>query len=251
MKKFSRVCVAVAIVGIAVSSLHATTVVLPIGPSTIPDETEPRVNVGDFPAGFGADSWQGPATGKTNWHARYDADGDYLSALFPTEAATMTIADLESISYFTKRPTGTLAGRDWWVQIYTRPTGVGDKASWYHDRFINNYNDHTVLDAWTQYSTDAGAMTFHSNGLGVIGDSTLAELITAAGGQEVMMISVQTDSGWNGFDGYMDGLEITLTSGSVGAVNFEANAIPEPMTMIALGMAVAGLGGYIRKRRMA
>jgi len=28
-------------------------------------------------------------------------------------------------------------------------------------------------------------------------------------------------------------------------------AVPEPMTMLAVGMAVAGLGGYIRKRRMA
>jgi len=31
----------------------------------------------------------------------------------------------------------------------------------------------------------------------------------------------------------------------------DTGAIPEPMTMIALGMAVAGLGGYIRKRRTA
>ena len=31
----------------------------------------------------------------------------------------------------------------------------------------------------------------------------------------------------------------------------DAGAIPEPMTMLALGMAVAGLGGYVRKRRMA
>ena len=27
--------------------------------------------------------------------------------------------------------------------------------------------------------------------------------------------------------------------------------IPEPMTMYALGLAVAGLGGYVRKRRRA
>jgi len=30
-----------------------------------------------------------------------------------------------------------------------------------------------------------------------------------------------------------------------------AGAIPEPATMVALGLAVAGLGGYVRKRRKA
>jgi hypothetical protein len=33
--------------------------------------------------------------------------------------------------------------------------------------------------------------------------------------------------------------------------NFQAQAVPEPMTMLAFGSAVAGLGGYIRRRRRA
>ena len=33
--------------------------------------------------------------------------------------------------------------------------------------------------------------------------------------------------------------------------NLDTNVIPEPLTMIALFGGVAGLGGYIRKRRMA
>ena len=222
------------------SSVLAGTIQIDVQPGDVPDETQPRVNIGDAPTGFGPDSWQGPASGKTNWHARYLADGNKLSALFPDDAATMTIADLAEISYFTKRPSGILAGRDWWVQIYTRPTGSGDKSSWYHDRFINNYGEHTNIGSWTQYSTDSGEMTFHSNGWGVIGVSTLAELITAAGSQEIEMISVQTDSGWDGFDGYMDGLEITLTNGNVGQVNF----VPEPATI-----CILGLGGLLLRRK--
>ena len=251
MNKLLAICVVVAICLMVNGVAQAVTVTLDVFPNQVPDEELPRENLGDAPTGFGPDSWQGPAAGpgnKTNWHARYLADGDALSDLFPGDAATMTIADLAEISYFTKRPTGTTAGRDWWLMIYTRPTGVGDKSSWYHDRFINNYNDHTNIGDWTQYSTDFGAMTFQSNGLNVIGESTLDELITAAGTQFIEMISVQTNSGWNGFDGYMDGLEITLTNGNIGRVDF--SAVPEPTTIALLGIGLAGLaGGAIRRRR--
>jgi hypothetical protein len=158
-------------------------------PNQVPDETWPRGNIADAPSGFEANSWQGPFAGKSNWHARYLADGDALSDLFPADAATMTVADLASISYFTKRPTGTPPGRDWWIQIYTRPTGSGDKSSWYHDRFINNYASHTSIDTWTQYSTDGG-MTFQSNGWGgPVMD--LATFISTHGSELIEMISVR------------------------------------------------------------
>lgn len=195
---------------------------LEVGPASVPDEQPPRVNAGDAPTGFGPDSWQGPAIGKSNWHARYLADGNGLTLLFPVNATTMTIADLASISYFTKRPAGTPSGRDWWIQIYTRKTGSGDASSWYHARFINNYNDHTTTDSWTRYSTQTG-MTFNLAAPAPAGpELTLAQLIASYGSQQIEMISVQTDSGWNGFGGYLDGLVVTLNSGNVGRVDFEA-----------------------------
>lgn len=93
-------------------------------------------------------------------------------------------------------------------------------------------------------------MTFNRNG--PTSDSTeltLADLISARGSDLVEMISVQTDSGWGGFDGYMDGLEITLANGNVGRVNFGA-VVPLP---VALWPGLALLGGMAigtwRKRR--
>lgn len=208
-------------------------------PDTVPDETQPRVNAGDAPPGFGPDSWQGPATGKSNWHARYLADGDYLSALFPAEAATLTLGDIASISYFTKRPSGTPAGRDWWIQIYTRWTGSGDASSWYHDRFISNYNEHTSVDAWTQYTTN-GSMTFNLQ-TPVGPEQTLAQIQATEGSQLIEMISVQTDSGWNGFDGYIDGLVITLTNGKSARVSFDATSTdPEPDVVNVSGLTLDG-----------
>jgi hypothetical protein len=217
-------------------------------PGMVPSdgEQQPRAKLGDAPTGFGPDSWQGPATGKSNWNARYLTDGDYLSAMFPANAATLTIADLASVSYFTERPAGTAATRDWWVQIYTRPTGSGDKSSWYHDRFINNYGDHTAIDEWTQYSTDTG-MTFHSNGLGVIGNVSLAGLIAAAGSQQIEMFSVQTNSAWNGFDGCIDGLVVTLNNGNVGRADF----VPEPGTLVLLVTAGLGALAFAWRRRQS
>ena len=249
MKATSQIMLAIAVACVLSSAAMAATVPTDIKitvlPQDVPDETEPRVNLGDSPAGYGPDSWQGPATGKTNWHARYLADGDALSTLFPVEAATMTINDLDSISYFTKRPSGTAAGRDWWIQIYTR-TGTGsDEKSWYGHKYTNNYNDHTDVDAWTQYSTDGGAMTF--SGLAVTGENTLDQLKAAVGSELIEMISVQTDSGWNGFDGFIDGLEITLTDGSVGRVNFEA--VPEPATAALVGLGLVGGVLFLRRRR--
>ena len=225
MKLLSARFVPVFVIAVLIAALPCVAAVttITIIPSQVPDEQIPRVNVGDSPAGFEDDSWQGPWSGKSNWHARYLADGDYLSAMLPADAATLTIADLADLSYFTKRPTGTPAGRDWWMQIYTRPTGAGDCAGWYHRRYINNYQDHANIGSWTQQSTSSG-MTFRENSCAPTAPMTLAQLIAADGGDLVMMFSMQTDSGWNGFDGYLDGLVVTLTNGNVGRVNFEAPA---------------------------
>ena len=217
----------------------ASSITIDISPNQVPDENYPAVNYGDAPTGFGPDSWQNTQTGgKVNWHARYAADGDFLSALFPTQAAALTVNDIASISYWSKRPTGTTASQDWAAFIYTRPKTGGD-SSWYGYRFVNNYGDHTNIGDWTQYSTDTG-MTFRKNSGTTTGQMSFTDLKTTYGSELVEMISIQTMSNYTSFDGYMDGLTITLTDGSVGAVNF----VPEPATMVLLG-----LGGLLLRRK--
>ncbi len=250
MRTIPRTILAIAVVCMCCSVAMASTVTIKVLPQDVPDETEPRGNLGDAPTGFGPDSWQGPVSGtgnKTNWHARYLADGDALSALFPAEAATMSVNDIASISYWTKRPSASVgAGEDWWIQLYTRPDGVDDGGSWYGYRFINNYQDHTDVDAWTQYSTSDAGWTFRENKKN-LAPQNYADFQSTYGNELVEMISVQTNSGWNGFDGYMDGLEITLTNGSVGRVNFEV--VPEPATVALIGLGLVAGALFLRRRR--
>jgi len=241
------VAMILAVGGVAQASTSVT-IRVSIAPSDVPDEDQPRINVGDAPGDYGPDSWQNTAklssTSKVNWHARYLGDGDWLSTLFPDgQAASMTISDLASISYYTKRPSDTDAGEDWAIKIYTRP--LSSQTGWYNLKFTNNYSAHTATDAWTQYSTGSD-MTFSLDG----GDGTqytLAQLGTTYGTELIEMISVQTWSNYEDFNGSMDGLEIGLNNGSIGQVDFVA-PVPEPLTMVGAVMGIAGLGGYIRRR---
>lgn len=60
---------------------------------------------------------------------------------------------------------------------------------------------------------------------------TFAQFVADHGSELVEMISVQTDSLWNGFDGYIDGLVITLVNGNVGRVNFEGVGTAAALTI--------------------
>ncbi|MCA9517522.1 MAG: hypothetical protein KC635_21425, partial [Myxococcales bacterium] len=189
--------------------------------------------------GFGPDAWQGPAAGKTNWHARYLQNGDALSALFPAQAATLRVRDIAAISYWTSRAAEIPATRDWWLQLYTRPTGSGDAASWYHRRVTSDYQSHGAGDgAWHRWGTDGPAKMTFKPASGTA--QTLNEAIASYGSELVEMLSVHTDSGWNGFDGLIDGLEIRLADGSLGRVDF---ASEDPDVDYVFGTVLVDQGG--------
>jgi hypothetical protein len=247
MRKTILACVVFAsIAGLTNTSVFgmpsaSTDITININTGMVPDAQTPEIGY-TAPTGFGTTCWQNTneSGGKVNWHARYLSDGDWLSVLFPTEAATLTVNDIASISYWTNRPTGTAANQDWAAYIYTRPKTGGD-SSWFGYRFVNNYGSHTATGNWVEYSTDSG-MTFRKNSGTTTGYMDLSTLQSTYGNELVEMISVQTMTNYANFDGYMDGLVITLTDGSIGRVNF----VPEPATIAVLGLGVLCL---IRKRK--
>jgi len=121
-----------------------------------------------------------------------------------------------------------MASQDWAVFIYTRTDGTDD-ASWYGQRFVNDYGTHTATDAWTEYSTDDGMQFRRSSGT-TTGYMDFSAIRSNPDYENALieMISVQTMSNYANFNGAMDGLTITLTNGNVGIVNFVGEAAPYP-----------------------
>ncbi len=222
------------------------------------DEETPRKVIGDAPAGFGASCWQGPLTGKSNYHVWFEdvtsGQAINLEDLFGS-GHNLKISDIQSISFWTKKPSTITTRADWWLSIYTIEEGDDyDAGSWYDSRlhalpdYGPNYGNSFVSNTWNKWSTNAAASTtnqlvFYDSPRGLNGYyATLAELrngeidwkgdgsaIHDYSNEKIKSITLQTDSGWDGFDGLVDGLVITLVNGNRGIIDFRAAPLPIPI----------------------
>jgi len=81
--------------------------------------------------------------------------------------------------------------------------------------------------------------------------ATVTSLPVVDPGLGWVFFDVDTGGATGGTFAIFEQQRTTPQGGSIGGFTFDvaADPIPEPITMLAVGMGVAGLGGYVRKRR--
>ena len=163
----------------------------------------------------------------------------------------ITIDDIQSISFHTNKPLPTDGSNpyNFFLVIYTKKDGVNDKGSWFGYRlesepyFANNLD--ALADTWVTWTTDSGTNQlrfFDPDTTGTYGtytDPFLQDIQAGVinwnsyysgypttnidyGPEKVLYFSFQTGSAWsNSFDGYLDGIIITLKSGDSLTIDLE------------------------------
>lgn len=255
---------------LAAGTATAQTVFMP--GDGITDTTNPIGVAGDAAPGFGTGSFQANGATKTAIEITPEV-------LFGA-GSSFTIGDIANVSFWTKQsavPSDPGTYLNWYLEIYTTPTGSGDD-SWYRRRlnfepyFSPDLSDaNQPADTWVEWSTDASAnqlRVFDANRgdggpvYGTYADPFLSDIqvgpidwSTFSSGysdtpvtyenDDVMRLAIATGSGWAaGFDGQVDGVTVTLHNGQVATVDFEAIPAPASCALMALGGLAA-----IRRRR--
>lgn len=178
---------------------------------------------GDFCPGFEPGCFQAP-----NAYSKY---GFTPIDLF---GRAVTVGELASISYFTKKALSHVEEpADWFFQFYTDPYEGSPGSTWYGNRINSEpYFSENLTEtpgSWNQWVTDAGMsnrLRFFDSSSGYFGsytDGFLSDLVSdpAYASQGIMVFDVSLGTAWAGsFSGYIDGLVIELTDGDVARINF-------------------------------
>ncbi len=159
---------------------------------------------------------------------------------------TFNVSDIAAIRYHTLNDGTNPSGVDFFLKIYTQPYSGGD-AVWYGNRLnaepLYSNNHATVANSWAEWTTDAGTnqLTFFDANHGPLGfynAPTLADLKAGPitwqdwdssgdttpidyANQPVLYLVFGTGSGWSSFTGYLDAIEIELTSGEIYQIDLE------------------------------
>jgi len=215
-------------------------------------------------ATIGTGSWQANGAAKSSIWFTPDALGF---------TSTITISDVQEMSFKTYKSTTGVSAPDWYLTVYTAPTGQSESdngSTWYGVRmtweglYANNFSN--PADQWNTFTTSAGTnqLTMHDSNTtytGFYGGPTLATIQANAGvinwstyatsgstatfdydNSAIIGFVLETGSGWaNGFDGYLDEFSVTV-GGETTTVNFDP--VPEPTSL-----AMLGLGGLVVLRR--
>ncbi len=134
------------------------------------------------------------------------------------------------------KPTATAAS-GWQVEVNANPWGSGWLAEWWTDETDNLINLANDLDLFS-FTVDVREIT--------AAGQTYADGTDVALGTEWDIWFGSWHDMYNDDSAYSGWLD---TGGWEGTLNL--TAVPEPLTMFAVGMGIAGLAGYIRKRKLA
>jgi hypothetical protein len=216
----------------------SSNITLTVTPTTPVFDANNVVGVSEDAApGFQHGSFRSNGVAKTDMYFPPDV-------LFPSRETPVTIGDVVSISYWTKKDTPHNVNIvDWAFILYVKPYAGQLGTNFYGARFgsepyfaVDPSDPGATWNQWTTADDEPNRMRFYESTSGVTGanfgtynDPEFAAFRTGntlsghpVATREVMFFSIQTGSATaGGFLGQVDGLRIQLADGSIGRVNFE------------------------------
>lgn len=205
------------------------------------DEVKPEgSNVTGAP-GFGASSFYSNVTGSaTGGGIDYTALRIYANYF----SSPITVGDITNISYWTNNTDDSLI--DWAIKIYTVNADSG--PGWYDTRINFNNPTGTTGVGWEEYDINSLGIAYTRNGETNVENHASGQTLSPFAIENVLFIDIVA-----GFStssppvySYLDGVELET---SIGTYTLDLGTpVPEPTTMVLLGLGLLGLAGVSRRK---